>query len=89
MIIQMALSRRREFEAHRVGAQILGRPEPLASALTRLDALARQIPMNVIPAAAPLAQVNPLAAHGGGMLSLFSTHPPTAARVAALMAMRG
>jgi Zn-dependent protease with chaperone function len=45
--------------------------------------------MNVVPAAAPLAQVNPLAAHGGGMLSLFSTHPPTAARVAALMAMRG
>jgi heat shock protein HtpX len=89
MIIQMALSRRREFEADRVGAEILGRPEPLASALTRLDALAHQIPMNVIPAAAPLAQVNPLAAHGGGMLSLFSTHPPTAARVAALMAMRG
>jgi len=89
MIIQMALSRRREFEADRVGAQILGQPEPLASALTRLDALAHQIPMNVIPAAAPLAQVNPLAAYGGGMLSLFSTHPPTAARVDALMAMRG
>ena len=89
MILQMALSRRREFEADRVGAEILGRPEPLASALTRLDALAHQIPMNVIPAAAPLAQVNPLAAHGGGMLSLFSTHPPTAARVAALLAMRG
>ncbi|HJR35996.1 MAG TPA: zinc metalloprotease HtpX [Gemmatimonadales bacterium] len=89
MIIQFALSRRREFEADRVGAEILGRPEPLASALQRLDALARQIPMNVVPAAAPLAQVNPLAAHGGGMLALFSTHPPTAARVAALMAMRG
>jgi heat shock protein HtpX len=86
MIIQMALSRRREFEADRVGAQILGRPEPLASALQRLDALAHQIPMNVIPAAAP---VNPLSAFGGGMMSLFSTHPPTAARVAALLAMRG
>ena len=88
-VVQMAISRRREFEADRVGAEILGRPEPLASALTRLDALARQIPMNVAPAAAPLAQVNPLAAHGGGVASLFSTHPPTAQRVAALLALAG
>ena len=89
MIIQYAVSRQREFEADRVGAEILGRPMPLANALKRLDAMSRQIPMQVQPAAAPLAQVNPLAAHGGGMLALFSTHPPTAARVAALMAMRG
>ena len=87
MIIQMAVSRRREYEADRVGAQIVGRPQPLASALQRLDALAHRIPMDVIPAAAPLAQVNPLAAHGGGMLSWFSTHPPTAKRVAALLAL--
>ena len=87
MIVQFAISRRREFEADRVGAEILGRPQPLASALQRLDALARQIPMNVVPAAAPLAQVNPLAAHGRGASRLFSTHPPTAERVAALMAM--
>jgi heat shock protein HtpX len=87
MIIQMAVSRRREFEADRVGAEILGRPQPLANALQRLDALAKQIPMDVVPAAAPLAQVNPLAAYGGGMLSLFSTHPPTAQRVAALLAL--
>jgi heat shock protein HtpX len=86
MIIQLAVSRRREYEADRVGAQILGRPEPLASALQRLDALAHQIPMEIVPAAAPLAQVNPLAAHSGGMLTLFSTHPPTAKRVAALLA---
>ncbi|HEV8599213.1 MAG TPA: M48 family metalloprotease [Gemmatimonadales bacterium] len=87
MIIQMAVSRRREFEADRVGAEILGRPQPLANALQRLDALAHQIPMEIVPAAAPLAQVNPLAAHGGGMLSLFSTHPPTEKRVAALLAL--
>jgi heat shock protein HtpX len=85
MIVQMAISRRREFEADRVGAEIAGRPEPLARALQRLDAMAKQIPMEVVPAAAPLAQVNPLAAHGGGLATLFSTHPPTAQRVAALL----
>jgi heat shock protein HtpX len=85
MIVQFAISRRREFEADRVGAEILGRPEPLASALQRLDAIAHKIPMNVVPAAAPLAQVNPLAAYGGGMMRLFSTHPPTEQRVAALL----
>jgi heat shock protein HtpX len=87
MILQFALSRQREFEADRVGAQILGRPIPLANALRRLDALAHRIPMDVMPAAAPLAQVNPLAAHGGGMLKLFSTHPPTEERVARLLAL--
>ncbi len=87
MLIQFAISRQREFEADRVGALILGRPLALASALRRLDAMAHRIPMNVAPAAAPLAQVNPLAAYGGGVLSLFSTHPPTEERVARLEAM--
>ncbi|MGE5925918.1 MAG: zinc metalloprotease HtpX [Gemmatimonadota bacterium] len=87
MLIQFAVSRQREFEADRVGALILGRPLPLARALERLDAMARRIPMQVAPAAAPLAQVNPLAAHGGGVARLFSTHPPTAERVARLEAM--
>jgi len=87
MLIQFAISRQRECEADRVGAQILGRPRPLANALRRLDALAHRIPMDVAPAAAPLAQVNPLAAHGGGMLKWFSTHPPTEERVARLEAM--
>jgi heat shock protein HtpX len=87
MLIQFAVSRQREFEADRVGAQILGRPMPLAHALIRLDDLAHRIPMRVAPAAAPLAQVNPLAAHGGGISKLFSTHPPTAERVARLEAM--
>jgi heat shock protein HtpX len=87
MMIQFAVSRQREFEADRVGAEILGRPEPLANALRRLDAMARRIPMQIAPAAAPLAQVNPLAAHGGGMSRLFSTHPPTEERIAALEAL--
>ncbi|MBK7717397.1 MAG: zinc metalloprotease HtpX [Gemmatimonadetes bacterium] len=87
MLIQFAISRQREFEADRVGAEILGRPLPLARALTRLDYLAHQIPMQVAPAAAPLAQVNPLAAMGGGVMRLFSTHPPTEERVARLEAM--
>ena len=87
MLIQFAISRQREFEADRVGAQILGRPLPLANALRRLDALAHRIPMEVAPAAAPLAQVNPLAASGGGFLRLFRTHPPTEERVARLEAM--
>ena len=86
-LIQMAISRQREYEADRVGAEILGRPLDLARALTRIDAYARRIPMEVNPAVAPLAQVNPLAAHGGGMAGLFATHPPTAERVARLEAM--
>jgi heat shock protein HtpX len=87
MLIQFAVSRQREFEADRVGAQILGRPMPLANALIRLDELAHRIPMRVAPAAAPLAQVNPLAAQGGVVSTLFSTHPPTSERVARLEAM--
>jgi heat shock protein HtpX len=87
MLIQFAVSRQREFEADRVGAQILGRPMPLANALIRLDNLAHRIPMRVAPAAAPLAQVNPLAAQGGAVSKLFSTHPPTPERVARLEAM--
>jgi heat shock protein HtpX len=87
LVIQTAISRQREFEADRVGAQICGKPLALASALRKLDAHARRVPMQVAPAAAPLAQVNPLAAHGGGFARLFSTHPPTAERVARLEEM--
>lgn len=89
LILQFAISRQREFEADRTGAEIMGRPMPLANALRRLDRLAHEIPMNVSPAAATLAQVNPLAARGGGISSLFSTHPPTELRVERLEAMAG
>ncbi|GLC24085.1 zinc metalloprotease HtpX [Roseisolibacter agri] len=88
MILQMAISRQREFKADQVGAEITGRPLGLANALLRLEQGARQMPMHVSPAMAPLAQVNPL---GGSALrgigKLFSTHPPTAERVARLEAM--
>jgi heat shock protein HtpX len=87
MMLQFAVSRQREFEADRVGAEIAGNPLPLAHALGRLDSLAHQIPMRVAPAAAPLAQVNPLAATAGGFTRLFSTHPPTGERIARLEAM--
>jgi heat shock protein HtpX len=86
-LIQLAISRQREFKADAVGAEISGKPLPLANALLKLDAYAKRIPMHVSPAAAPLAQVNPLQASGGGMLALFSTHPRTEERVARLRAM--
>lgn len=84
MLIQFAISRQREFKADAVGAEICGKPLALAGALRKLEMAARQIPMNVSPAVAPLAQVNPLAAHGGGFARLFSTHPPTEERIARL-----
>lgn len=86
-LVQMAISRQREFKADAVGAEICGRPLALASALRRLESGARQIPMDVAPAAAPLAQVNPLAARGGAMASLFSTHPPMEKRIDALQSL--
>ena len=88
MIIQMAISRQNEFQADRTAAEITGRPRSLATALQRLDAYAHKIPMQVNPAAAHLAIVNPLSAlRGQGVLRLFSTHPPTGERVAALEAL--
>jgi heat shock protein HtpX len=88
MVVQMAISRQREFQADAVGAQICGRPHSLANALRRLESGARQIPMQVAPAAAPLAVVNPLAAFNGARVArLFSTHPPTIERVVRLEAM--
>jgi heat shock protein HtpX len=89
-LVQMAISRQREFKADQVGAEICGRPMALASALQKLEAYSLKIPMNVSPAAAPLAQVNPLAANGGrGLSRLFSTHPPTEERVAKLRQLDG
>jgi len=90
MIIQFAISRANEFQADRTAAEISGDPLPLASALQRLEAHARQIPMEVNAAAAQLAIVNPLsAARGGGMMKLFRTHPPTEERVARLRELAG
>jgi heat shock protein HtpX len=86
-LVQLAISRQREFKADEIGARISGRPLALANALRKLDDGAHRIPMHVSPAAAPLAQVNPLAFSGGNVAKLFSTHPPTAERVARLQAL--
>ena len=85
-IIQMAISRTREYGADHDGAEIVQRPLWLASALRKIDNAARQIPneqAEAHPASAPLYIINPL--HGGGMDSLFSTHPNTENRIAALV----
>ena len=88
MLVRMAISRQNEYQADRTGAEIAGRPQGLASALRRMDALAHQIPMDVNPAAASLAIVNPLAGRRGlGLASLISTHPSTEERVARLEAL--
>lgn len=86
-IIQLAISRAREFGADAAGARISGRPLALASALEKLEAAAHDRPMHVSPAAAHLFIVNPLG--GGGFESLFRTHPTTAQRVQRLRAMAG
>jgi len=87
-LIQMAISRAREFEADRGGAQISGDPRALADALTKIDAFARGIPMPAAEAHPETGQMmimNPLS--GGGLRGLFSTHPSTEERVARLRAM--
>jgi len=89
-LIQMAISRAREFEADRGGAELSGDPRALASALQKIDAYARGTPLPAAerhPQTAHLMIMNPL--HGGGLTTLFSTHPSTAERVARLMAMAG
>ena len=87
MLIQFAISRQREYGADRTGAELTGRPLDLASALQKLDATARSVPMQLAPSYAPMAQVDPLQAYGRGLLRLFSTHPPMAERVSRLEAM--
>ncbi len=88
MIIQMAISRSREYEADKIGAEIAGTPIGLASALRKLEAYAQRIPMeHAQPATAHMYIANPLS--GGGLMNLFSTHPPVKERVRRLEAMMG
>ncbi len=90
MIIQFAISRQNEFQADRAAADITGRPLNLAHALQHIETYARQIPMDVSPAAAQLAIVNPLTGRRHmGLAGLFSTHPSTEERIARLKAMAG
>jgi heat shock protein HtpX len=85
MMIQMAISRSREYMADEEGAQMSGNPLSLANALRKLSLKAEQLPMNASPATAHMFIVSPL--HGGGLASLFSTHPPMEERIARLEAM--
>jgi heat shock protein HtpX len=80
-LLQMAISRSREFEADRSGALMAGSGEPLARALLKLQAAAKQIPMNVNPAQATAYIINPLSGRQVNFAKLFSTHPPTEERV--------
>jgi len=86
MVIQMAISRSREYAADAAGAQIAGSPEGLANALLKLESAAQRIPMQTNPATSHLFIVNPLS--GKSMARLFSTHPPIQERVEKLRSMR-
>jgi heat shock protein HtpX len=85
MLVQMAISRSREFLADQGGAEISGNPRSLAGALRKLHDRTEQIPMQASPATAHMFIVNPLT--GGGLMSLFSTHPPVEERIARLEAL--
>jgi heat shock protein HtpX len=88
MLIQMAISRQREFAADRGGAEIVGSPMGLATALRRIEAAAKQVPLEATPATAHMFIMSPFAGMGG-VTKLFMSHPPTEERIQALMAMRG
>jgi heat shock protein HtpX len=83
-LLQLALSRSREYEADRSGAQLIGDGEPLARALAKLDAAAKQIPMNVRPEEAAMYIINPVTGKEIQFKNLFTTHPPTSDRIARL-----
>lgn len=85
MLIQMAISRSREYQADATGARIIGAGRPLANALLKLEEANQRLPMQVNPAQAQMYIVNPLSA--GGLTRLFSTHPPIQERVTRLLAM--
>jgi heat shock protein HtpX len=86
VLLQMALSRSREFEADHDGAELLGTGEPLARALEKMEAYARRVPMDVNPAQATAYIINPLTGRKINFAGLFQTHPPTADRIARLRA---
>ncbi len=89
MLIQMAISRAREFAADRDGARICGKPRALANALARLEGGVEQIPMDANPSTAHMFIINPFTGALSGMRRLFSTHPPTEERIERLLAMEG
>jgi heat shock protein HtpX len=86
MLVQMAVSRAREFQADATGAQLAGRTWGLAQALGKLEVASQAVPMQANPATAHLFIVNPLS--GRALMNLFSTHPPIEERIARLRQMR-
>jgi heat shock protein HtpX len=86
MLVQMAVSRSREYQADASGAKFCGRPESLARALEKIAGASMRVPLEASPATAHMFIMNPLS--GRGMMSLFSTHPPMEKRVERLRAMR-
>ncbi|MCL6473588.1 MAG: zinc metalloprotease HtpX [Firmicutes bacterium] len=89
MLIQLAISRAREYEADATGARLAGSPDGLANALRKLEQASRMIPMEASPSTAHLFIVNPLRGMGGALMSLFMTHPPIEERIRRLERMRG
>ena len=89
MLIQLAISRAREYEADATGARLAGSPDGLANALRKLEQASRMIPMEASPSTAHLFIVNPLRGMGGAVMSLFMTHPPIEERIRRLQQMRG
>jgi heat shock protein HtpX len=87
MIIQMAISRSREYLADSTGARFAGSPRGLAQALEKLGAYSGRMPLRANPSTAHMLIVNPLS--GGGMANLFSTHPPVKERIARLLGRQG
>jgi heat shock protein HtpX len=83
MLIQMAISRSREFAADAGGAQIAGNPYGLVEALKKIDAISKRVPLDANPATAHMFIIKPFS--GGGLMSLFSSHPSTEARIRALL----
>jgi heat shock protein HtpX len=83
-ILQMALSRSREYEADRSGARLIGDGEPLARALQKIEGYAKQVPMNIDPAHATAYIINPLTGRKANFSNLFTSHPPTEDRIARL-----
>jgi heat shock protein HtpX len=88
-LLQMALSRSREYEADRSGAELIGTGEPLASALVKIEAYAKQVPMDIDPAHATAYIINPFSGRKVSFANLYSSHPPTADRVARLRHQHG
>jgi heat shock protein HtpX len=86
MLIQMAISRSREYDADAGGSAIAGSPEGLVSALRKIEAASKRVPLDANPATAHMFIIKPFSA--SGLAGLFSTHPPTERRIAALLQLR-